>query len=133
MSEYEATVQRVIDGDTFVAEVRVWPAMTWTGSIRLRGYDTPELRGKCPIEKQNARLARAIAARWIAEAAQRVRLTNVSKGQFAGRVIADVTDGGELLGEHLVQRGVARRVKGRGRFKKSWCADAGQLTNEGPK
>ena len=42
------TVQRVIDGDTLVVEVPVWLGLAVTTSVRLKGIDTPELRGRLP-------------------------------------------------------------------------------------
>ena len=53
-----ATVTSVYDGDTIKVEAEVWPGITWTGSVRVLGVDTPELTGKCPEEK-----AAAVAAR----------------------------------------------------------------------
>ena len=40
-----ATVLRIIDGDTIHVRATIWPRQTWNGNIRLRGIDTPELRG----------------------------------------------------------------------------------------
>src|SRR5262245_48285092 len=37
---------RVIDGDTFVARLRVWQEMSATMRVRVLGVDTPELKGK---------------------------------------------------------------------------------------
>lgn len=49
-----ATVVSVYDGDTFTVEARPWPGMTLRTSVRVRGVDTPEIRGKCQAEKDLA-------------------------------------------------------------------------------
>ena len=49
-----ATVTSVYDGDTIKVEAAVWPGITWAGSVRVLGVDTPELRAKCPEEKAAA-------------------------------------------------------------------------------
>ena len=86
----EARVVRVIDGDTFEAEALVWPGHMVHVSIRIRGIDAPELRGKCETEKRAAREARATLARLIAERA--VLVSNIGGDKYYGRVVADVAD-----------------------------------------
>lgn len=53
-----ARVLSVYDGDTVKVEAAMWPGLTWKGSVRVEGVDTPELRGKCEAEKRKARAAR---------------------------------------------------------------------------
>ena len=48
-------IARVVDGDTVV---------TASGEkVRLMGYDTPEIRGQCPRERELARQATALLRR----------------------------------------------------------------------
>src|SRR5262249_6058564 len=49
-----ADVLRVIDGDTFEAQVHVWPGMEITTKVRLRDIDAPELRAHCSQERVRA-------------------------------------------------------------------------------
>ena len=54
-----ALLLAVTDGDTFRARLEVWPGVEVVTAVRLRGIDTPEIKGKCPAEKAaaQARLA----------------------------------------------------------------------------
>ena len=90
-----ARVLSVYDGDTVKVEAAMWPGLTWTGSVRVRGVDTPELRGKCDGEKRKAVAARAFVRERVGN---RVTLVNVRKGKYAGRVVARIrlADGSDL-------------------------------------
>lgn len=122
--EIEARVLRVIDGDTIEAEAEVWPGITARALVRVRGVDTPELRGRCPEEKAAARAARAAAGAMIGPRG-RVTLRGVETGKYAGRVVAGVTlaDGRDLAAA-LIAAGHGRVYGGGKRFP--WCADPGQ-------
>ena len=128
-----ATVVSVYDGDTIRVEAAHWPGHTWTGSVRVLGIDTPEIRGKCPEEK-----AAAIAARdfVIGVVGDRVQLHNIKLGKFAGRVLAEVkiqdrtvtVDDGVVvklftqdLAQILIEQGHARPYYGGSRS--GWCED----------
>src|SRR5690554_2795248 len=71
----EARVLRVIDGDTFIAEARVWPGHTVKVSVRIRGIDAPEIRSRCTKEKAAAGKARDMLASLVADGA--VKLFNI--------------------------------------------------------
>ena len=59
-SEYFATVERIIDGDTLEVRVDLWPGLQAINVLRVRGIDAPELRGaKCVEEKLRAEQAKA--------------------------------------------------------------------------
>ncbi|MEM9724196.1 MAG: thermonuclease family protein [Pseudomonadota bacterium] len=75
-----ATVARVIDGDTFV---------TSDGArIRVRNFDTPELRGHaCPEERAAAEGARRAARQLLTAQTVRLRVSNQDR---YGRLVADV-------------------------------------------
>ncbi|MFN6951563.1 MAG: thermonuclease family protein [Albidovulum sp.] len=88
-SEYYGTVERVIDGDTLVVRVDLWPGLQATYSVRARGIDAPELRGaNCPQEKLWAEEARARAEKLYGPGTS-VRLEKVELDSF-GRVVADI-------------------------------------------
>jgi len=113
-----ATVQRVIDGDTLVVVAPVWLGIAVTTSVRLRGIDTPEIRGHCRREKDLA----AQAKRYLTQAATaQVRLTNIEGDKYFGRVDADVTTvpGGLNLSDAMIESGLARPYDGRKRT--DWC------------
>lgn len=114
----EADVVRVIDGDTFLADARVWPGQRITVGVRIRGVDAPEMRGRCSAEKRAARRARAILEELVRGG--RVRMTNISGGKYYGRVLADVTTSdGRAVGAALLAHSAARRYEG-GR-RKPYC------------
>ena len=115
---YVANVKRVIDGDTLVVEVPVWLGMALTTSVRLRGIDTPEMRGDCQREKDLA----AQAKERLSEATTRqVTLTNVEGDKYYGRVEADVTTvpDGLDLSQAMLASGLARPYDGGKRG--DWC------------
>ncbi len=113
-----AQVERVIDGDTVAVVASIWPGQTIRVYIRVNGVDTPELRGKCPHEKKLAQFARDYVVNWTYSGW--VRLKNIKRGKYAGRMIADVFDNqGRSLADGLLKNGLAHVYSG-GR-KTSWC------------
>lgn len=116
-----ARVLSVYDGDTVKVEAAMWPGLTWTGSVRVQGVDTPELRGKCDGEKRKAVAARDFVSERVGK---RVTLVNVRKGKYAGRVVARIrlADGTDLT-ELLIQARHGRPYDG-GR-RRGWCGEQG--------
>ena len=113
-----ARVTRVIDGDTFKVEARVWPGITAQANVRVRGVDTPEIRrAKCgEYERRRGLAAREFVRGVIGE---RVWLVNVTHGKF-GRVLASVllADGRDLA-TLLLATGHALPYRGGRRPR--WC------------
>lgn len=113
-----AVVERVIDGDTFVARVRIWLSQDLVVAVRLRDIDAPELRTGCAAER-----AKAVAAKRFLEgllADGRVSLSRIGGGKYHGRVLADATaSDGREIGPALLQAGLARPYSG-GR-REAWC------------
>ena len=107
----QARVLRVIDGDTFIAEARVWPGHTVTVSVRIRGIDAPEMRSRCPKEKNAAIHARDMLAGLVADGS--VQLFNIGGGKYHGRVLADVAAAnGQELATVLLARDLVRPYDG---------------------
>jgi micrococcal nuclease len=117
-----ATVERIVDGDTIAVTAQVWLGLTIATSVRLRGIDTPELRGACAEED----IAGAKARLLVGEAAgDAVWLTNIEQDKYAGRVIADVTDdGGRDIAGLLVAEGLAIHYDGGQRT--GWCPESAE-------
>jgi len=110
---------RAIDGDTIVVNVDAWPRLFGEGArIRVRGVDTPELRGKCPREKALARRAKVFADSVLEEAGM-IALVDLSKGAFF-RVVADVLVDGISLKYLLIKAGLGREYEVKA-GRKSWC------------
>ncbi len=113
-----AKVIKVYDGDTFTVEAYPWPGLEAKASVRLNGVDTPEIRGKCEVEKQKAIEAREFVKGLIL--GEVVQLENIKYGKYAGRVVADViVDGGESLADKIIAQGLGREYHGGTR--KGWC------------
>ncbi len=112
----EAEVVAVRDGDTIAVRARVWPGHLVVRDVRLRGVDTPELRGACEAERQQALEAKTFAETVVGDS---VRLANIEDGKYAGRVVADVLTGSGDLAALLVESGHGRAYGG-GR-RQSWC------------
>jgi len=115
---YPVDVVRVIDGDTFEANVHVWPGMTIDTKVRLRDIDAPELHARCPDEYAKADAARTALTRILAEGG--VAISKVGIDKYGGRVDAvAATRSTADVSAALLSGGFARRYDG-GR-RESWC------------
>ncbi|HTQ12561.1 MAG TPA: thermonuclease family protein [Rhizomicrobium sp.] len=112
-----ASVVRVIDGDTFEAEARIWLNQTVDVRVRIMGIDAPELRARCDGERVRAEAARAWLARRL-EGAD-VELSDVRDDKYGGRIDAAVRDRGGDVGAAMLKAGLARPYHGERR--QGWC------------
>jgi len=117
---YDYQVVGIYDGDTFYIQMPGLPPELSRLGVRVRGVDTPEMRGKCESEKRNALAAKAFTTRVILAAGKRVTLENLKWDKYGGRVDADVTVGGQKLTDMLITRGYARPYNGGKRT--GWCS-----------
>lgn len=107
----EARVLRIIDGDTFVAEAKVWPGHNVQTAVRIRGIDAPEMRSRCKAEKKAARRSRAVLARLIGDGP--VIISAIGGAKYYGRVLADVADArGRPVAATMLGLGMARPYNG---------------------
>ncbi|WP_243757295.1 thermonuclease family protein [Shewanella algae] len=108
----------IYDGDTFNANVAEWPPIVGLNiPVRIRGIDTPELRGKCQKEKELARAAKQFTVSQL-RAAKQIELKDISRGKYF-RLIASVYVDGKNLGDILLQQKLA--VPYSGAKKPNWC------------
>lgn len=115
-SEYPALVGRIIDGDTFDAQVAAYPNINIAERIRIRGIDTPELRAKLECERLMAVEAASELAALIG--GRTVKIWQLARDGF-GRMLANVsTAEGVDVGEHLIAIGLARQFA---RGNTTWC------------
>lgn len=110
-SRYHGTVLRVIDGDTLVVQVRIWPRLTAEYAVRVRGIDAPEIhRPGCAAERRQGKAAKAFVQRFY-PVGLTVRLENVESGAFSGRVVADLArrqgDDWLSLRDEMISAGMA--------------------------
>jgi micrococcal nuclease len=115
-------IVRVIDGDTFKARVQVWFGQEISTSVRLRGFDAPEIKGKCAEESKAAHEATDMLREILASGP--VTLRNIGPDKYFGRVVASVhvtlKDGIETdVAEMMIAAGMGRAYNGGTRG--SWC------------
>ena len=111
-------VLKVIDGDTLAVNIHVWLGQRVETSLRIDGIDTPEIRGKCDIEKKKAKAAKQEIIKLLDN--NKIELYNIRLGKYAGRILAKAktTDGIDIA-SHMIKKGLARPYKGKKRL--SWC------------
>jgi endonuclease YncB( thermonuclease family) len=118
---YDATVLRVIDGDT-VAFAAPWlpDPLKKELSIRVFGVDTPEksFRAKCPAEDKLGQAATAFTKDSIT-GAKKLQIILMDWDKYGGRVLGDVIVDGQSLRKLLITKGYAREYYGEA--KTSWC------------
>jgi endonuclease YncB( thermonuclease family) len=116
----EATVERVVDGDTIDVTAHIWLGQTLSVRVRIAGVDTPELEARCEQERRMALAARDYLARRVM--GTDVTLTQIVYDKYGGRVRADVADTAGDIGHALLSAGFARPYHGERR--RSWCEAA---------
>ena len=115
---YAAAVERVVDGDTIAVRVTIWLAQDISVSVRVRGIDAPELRGRCDGERLRAEEATNALRHLLGDGT--IVLTAIEGDKYFGRVVADVTNAaGDDIAAMLVANGFARAYDGGAR--RSWC------------
>ena len=114
-------VQRVVsvyDADTFRVSLKDWPEYLGDDiSIRVRGIDAPEIRGKCESEKVKARAARDYVRQRLSKSST-ISLHNIEPGKYF-RLVADVQLDGTSLAQELINQGLARSYDGG--HRQGWC------------
>ncbi|MEQ8390408.1 MAG: thermonuclease family protein [Thalassospira sp.] len=107
------------DGDTIYVAIPGLPGEIANMSVRVRGVDTPEIRGKCESEKQLAQQARDYA-RTRLKSAKAVEFCEPEWGRYGGRVVASVRIDGSPLDLDLISNGFARAYDGKTK-RAPWC------------
>jgi len=117
-SAYQANVVRVIDGDTFVARVRVRQGLYLNTHIRLRDVDAAELHARCAGEFAKAIAARTALQRILSDGS--ITISRVGRDKYPERLDASVaTRRTPDVSAALLKGGYARPYDG-GR-RGSWC------------
>ncbi len=118
---YDVKINSVYDGDTFYFNWPGLPRELNPLAIRLRGVDTPEMKGKCPREKALAQRAKAFTVSQLNLSAGYVRIGDIKWDKYGGRIDADVYVGSQRasLAPLLIRQGLARPYEG-GK-KLAWC------------
>ena len=101
-------VIKVYDGDTITIASKLCDKM-YRFPVRLNGIDTPEIKGKTPIEKELAKKARDALSNIVMD--KMVVLKNVSTEKY-GRLLADVYIGELCLNEWMLENKYAVKYDG---------------------
>ncbi len=125
MYTYKATVSRVVDGDTIYVDVDLGFFLRQMMKVRLRGVNTPEIRGK---ERPEGLKAKQFVIDSLADCPVVVIKTD-KIGKY-GRYVADVwflpgsDDAGEILAkgknltELLLRKKLGKPMDDRGRSRR---------------
>ena len=111
---YDATITRVIDGDTVAFQANWLPEpLKKELSIRVFGVDTPEkgFRAKCPQEDARGQAATDFTKSAVAKAKKR-QIVIMDWDKYGGRVLGDVLLDGYSLRHMLMANGFAREYYG---------------------
>lgn len=112
-------VGTIYDGDTFSVSINQWPAIIGKNiPVRLKGVDTPEMKGACYQEILKAREAKKFTVQRL-RSAKKVELKNMSRDKYF-RIDADVFIDGKDLAQELINNRLG--VAYSGGIKMDWCA-----------
>ena len=113
-----ALVTDAYDGDTLSVEATIWPDLVWTGNVRVRGVDTPEIRGECDIENRWAIASRNFVLNLLLD--ETIVLADVENDKYGGRVLAAIyLVDGRSLSDVLIEGNYGRAYEGDERG--DWC------------
>lgn len=109
----------IYDGDTFKVNIEGYPAIVGEKmSVRVKGIDTPEIKGKCAKEKELAHKAKQIVVE-LMKKAKVVELRNMQRDKYF-RIVSDVYIDGKNLSFLLIEKNLAVTYDG-GTKTKNWC------------
>lgn len=107
------------DGDTITVNIpNLHPLIGSKIGIRLNGIDTPELKGKCPKEKELAKECKEVVYNLLKDA-EHIDLHNIQRCKYF-RIVADVFADGKDISKILLDKGLAVEYNG-GTKLKDWC------------
>jgi micrococcal nuclease len=116
---YRAEIVRVVDGDTLEMDIDLWPSPRARSLVRLKGIDTPELRGPTSCERALAQRAKDYLATLAIGTAQ---VDLVEPDKFGRRMGGRVTARGVDLVSAMLAAGHGRSYEGDRR--KPWCVSS---------
>jgi len=112
------TFHKCYDGDTCTVSLPgVNPLFGKKINVRIRGIDTPEIRGKCKQEKKQAKAAKRYI-NLVLSKAKHIDLVNPARGKYF-RIVAGIKADEIDVGRLMLEKGFARGYDGGTRGK--WC------------
>lgn len=114
----EASLIRVVDGDTVLVSASPWPQQFITTYVRLRGINAPEMKSRCGAEREAAEGTRRALETLLAD--KNMQLEDISGDKYFGRVVARIrlSDGRDAAGVLLAQ-GLAEAYDGGRKMQRS--------------
>lgn len=111
-------VVNVYDGDTFKANLNCKEDIFCKNIlVRVARIDTPELKGKCEVEKLNAIKAKEEVSNYFHNA-KSIRLENIKRDKYF-RILADIYIDDINLSNEMIKKDLA--VPYEGLTKINWC------------
>lgn len=113
----DVSIASIYDGDTFKINLNCSLAVYCEKvPVRVRGVDTPEIKGKTPREKNLAQKAKEFTKEFLSVAP--VSLSNCGRDKYF-RLLCDVTNGeGKDLARELIKRDLGYSYQGGTKSKK---------------
>lgn len=108
MYEYNATVERVVDGDTVDVDVDLGFSVHHKRRLRLRGINTPELHAKDNLVRAKALAAKDALTAALAKGPLVIRTFKDGSDKY-GRMLAQLYVNGDAISvnDQLVAQGFA--------------------------
>ena len=112
----------IYDGDTIKVDLPCKETLFCKNvSVRVRGIDTPELRGDCAYEQTLAIQAKDFTSTFLHH--KLITLKDCVRGKYF-RIVCDVYANDELLAQKLLEKQLAKPYYG---YKKeAWCTPKDQ-------
>ena len=111
------------DGDTITFNIPgVHPFFGENIGVRLKGIDTPEMRGKKPCEKKKAIEARDVVQKFLQNASN-IELWDLERGKYF-RIVARVVFDDHELSKILIDSHLAVPYGGGTKPKVDWCLNS---------
>lgn len=108
------------DGDTITFKIKNVPKIIGENiSVRVKGVDTPEIKGKLPCEKEVARITQKLVHNLLVNSKQ-INLVEIERDKYF-RILADVEFDGKHLSEILIKNKLAYPYQGKTKEKLNWC------------
>lgn len=115
----KATYISNYDGDTVKVDIPgLHPIIGKSINIRIRGIDTPEIRGKCLKEKTKAKEAKKRVRELLIDA-KHILLQQMGRGKYF-RIVAIIVADGVNIGKTLTKEKLAVSYFG-GKKTAKWC------------
>lgn len=108
------------DGDTITVDIPdIHPLLGKNISVRIRGIDTPEIKGSKSCEKETARAAKRLVESYLKRASH-IELQNIDRDKYF-RILADVVADGKSVSDVLIKNRLATAYDGGTKVAVDWC------------